>query len=258
MTETLAVSGKRIVIVGASSGIGRVAAEQALADGARVIVVARREKELVEVFGSNDSAHPVVADLDDPASGETVVAAINEHLGAADAVLIAAGRAPLRRVADTEDADWQQVLQTNLIGVHRVIQTVLPAVVDDGIILCMSSESVGEGRLGLAAYSASKAALEQLLRSWRAEQHRVRIGAVVVGATFPTDFGRDFGEELLLDALSTWSARGQLPAEAMPTEEVGAAVVGVIGAALVAPKVGFETVVLRSASAPAAPDSFAV
>jgi NAD(P)-dependent dehydrogenase (short-subunit alcohol dehydrogenase family) len=251
------LTGKRIVVVGASSGIGRVAAQQALMAGARVVVVARREAELKAVFGENANAFPVVADLDDPTSGERVVGAINEHLGGADAVLVAAGRAPLRRVADTDDDDWQQVLRTNLIGVHHVLRTVLPVVVDDGIVLCMSSESVGEGRLGLAAYSASKAALEQLLRSWRAEQHRVRVGAVVVGATFPTDFGRDFGEELLLDALSTWSARGQLPADAMPTEEVGKAVVAVIGAALASPKVGFETVVLRSASAPAPPNTFA-
>jgi NAD(P)-dependent dehydrogenase (short-subunit alcohol dehydrogenase family) len=256
MSASSELTDKRIVVVGASSGIGQLAAEAALEAGARVVCVARREAELTTLYGDYPAARIVVADLADPESAQAVAGAVSEHLGQADAVLIAAGAAPLRLIADTSDADWQSVLQTNLVGVNRIIRAVTPAVVDDGVVFCMSSESVGEGRIGLAAYSASKAALEQLLRSWRAEQHRVRIGAIVVGATFPTEFGRDFEETLLLEVLGKWAKRGQLPADAMPTEEVGSAVIGLIAAALSAPKVGFETVVLRSASEPAPPDAF--
>ncbi len=241
----------RVVVVGASSGIGRAVAEQALAAGARVVCVARREKELDAIFGANPLARVCIADLADPDCAVANAAAITEHHGTADAVLVASGASPLRLVADTDDNDWDQVLQTNLVGVNRVLRGIVPIVADDGIVLCLSSESVGEGRMGLAAYSASKAGLEQLLRSWRAEQHRVRIGTVVIGATMPTDFARDFEGELLLDLLNKWVARGQLPTDAMPTDEVGAAVLALIDAALASPKVGFEHVVLRSASAPA-------
>jgi NAD(P)-dependent dehydrogenase (short-subunit alcohol dehydrogenase family) len=121
------------------------------------------------------------------------------------------------------------------------------------VVAALSSESVGEARAGLGAYSASKAALEQSMRSWRGEHPWIRFSTVVVGATFPTEFGTDFDGDLLGEVAREWSRVGQFPTDLMPTAGVVDALVGVLGTALAVPSVGFEHLVLRSPSPPSPP-----
>ena len=61
------------------------------------------------------------------------------------------GMAPLKRFADTTADDWRTVLATNLIGVHQVINAILPVLAPGAIVGVMSSETIGQPRSGLGA-----------------------------------------------------------------------------------------------------------
>jgi hypothetical protein len=79
------------------------------------------------------------------------------------------------------------------------------------------------------------------------------LNAIVVGATFPTEFSRDFDGDLLGEVLSEWSKRGRLPETMMPTDDVADALTGVLAALAVVPSVGMDHIVLRSPTPPLPP-----
>jgi NAD(P)-dependent dehydrogenase (short-subunit alcohol dehydrogenase family) len=155
---------------------------------------------------------------------------------------------PLKRFSDTTVDDWRTILATNLIGVHQVITAVLPILAPNGIVGVLSSETIGQPRAGLGAYSVSKAALEESLRCWHTEHPNIRFSCVAVGATVPTEFGNSFDLPLLSDLMTEWALHGLAQAEFMDTEEVGDFLVRLYGAALPYPQVNVEHMILRSPS----------
>ena len=115
----MTLAGKRVVVIGASSGIGRGVAEHAVAAGASVVAAARRVEKLAEIEG----AIPLALDLRDPASREAFAAGVAERLGSIDLLFVSSGSAPLRSLVASDDADWLSALETNLIGVNRTLAT---------------------------------------------------------------------------------------------------------------------------------------
>jgi NAD(P)-dependent dehydrogenase (short-subunit alcohol dehydrogenase family) len=164
-------------------------------------------------------------------------------------VLHAAGSAPLKRFADMTAEDWQWVMATNVIGVHHVINGVLPMLSPGGVIAVLSSETIGQPRAGLGGYSASKAALEESLRCWHTEHPGVRFSTIAVGSTVPTEFGNSFDMTLLTELMADWARHGLAQQEFMATDDVGDALVKLLAAVLPYPEVNLEHVVLRSPSA---------
>src|ERR1700749_4476938 len=96
------LEGARVLVVGASSGIGREVAVQLGVAGARVVVAARRADRLSEVIAAvgGDTAS-VGCDVRDPAQCDAVVTGAVEHLGGLDAVVYATAVDPLVRLVDT-------------------------------------------------------------------------------------------------------------------------------------------------------------
>jgi len=125
---------------------------------------------------------------------------------------------------------------------------VLPMLAPGGIVGVMSSETVGQARSGLGAYSASKAALEESLRCWRTEHPNIRFSCVAVGSTVPTEFGSSFDLPLLGDLMDDWALHGLAQAEFMDTDEVGDFLVRMYAAALPYAQVNIEHLLLRSPS----------
>jgi NAD(P)-dependent dehydrogenase (short-subunit alcohol dehydrogenase family) len=238
------MNGARVLVVGASSGIGRAFAATAAAAGARVVAAARRSEPLHEL----DGAHAVVADVCTDDGRAAIVDACGDHLGGIDLLLHAAGRADLQRVVDTDEAMWRATLETNVISYNRLVAAVLPLLEPPAIVAVLSSETAGAPRSGLVAYAASKAALETSVRGWQLEHPGLRFSVVTVGATQPTEFGHGFDGGLLGPALDDWSRRGLMQAEYMDTTEVAAVLAGLYGVALAHPTVGVEQLVLRSPS----------
>src|SRR4051812_577005 len=89
MARTL--EGQRVLVVGASAGIGRELARQAIQDGAQVVLAARRLDRLTELAQEAGGGTPVVADITDPQSCASLAEKISSELGTVDLVVCSAG-----------------------------------------------------------------------------------------------------------------------------------------------------------------------
>lgn len=242
------LAGRKVVVVGASAGIGRAFAVRAVKEGARVLVAARRADRLDEVVTSAGGGTAVVCDVRDPAGCARLAATAAGELGDIDLLVSAVGFAPLRLLDHADADDWMATLQTNVVGVHQLVRCCLPLLRPGSMVTVLSSESVGQGRPGLGVYSASKAALDQLVETWRAERPSVRFTRIVVGSTIDTEFGLEFSADLLTWALQDWQARGLLPESFLLSDDVAESLAGTLATVLALPDVGLDTLTVRPAS----------
>jgi NAD(P)-dependent dehydrogenase (short-subunit alcohol dehydrogenase family) len=242
------LDGRRVLVVGASAGIGRSFAVRAIRTGADVIVAARRVNRLESLVAEAGPCLAVPVDLARPDGFEDLAAAVSDG-DPLDLVVSTAGSAPLRYVADTTPDDWAHVLGTNVGGFNELVRTVLPHLHRSAVVAAVSSETVDQPREGLAAYGASKAALEASIRGWRTEHPERRFTCIRVGATQPTEFGAGFDGELLGPILDQWVLRGLLQERFMATDDVAAVLVDTLAVIVAHPGVAMEDMVLRSPSA---------
>jgi len=245
---TTALAGRRVLVVGASAGIGRAFAVRAVRAGAEVALVARRAEALHEVVAEAGGGHAIAADICDEAGPGDLVADVVSHLGQVDLAVQCAGAAPLRLLADSEAEDWRRTLEINVVAVNRLIQALLPHVAPGGIVAVLTSEAATRPWTGMVHYAASKAAQEAALKGWRLEHPEVRFAAVAVGPTQPTEFGDGFDPDLLGRTFADWAHHGMLPDTFMDTDELAGFLAGTLGAALAHPGIGVEHLLLRSPS----------
>lgn len=188
---------KVIVVTGASSGIGAVLGEQLGARGARVVLVARRERELRELAAKiGERASVCVADVTQRAAVEGVVRDTLEQLGQLDVWVNNAGRGISRLVSELSDTDFDDMMLINVKSALYGMQAVLPhfRAQGRGHIINVSSML---GRVPMApfrsAYSAAKHALNALTANLRMELSaypEIRVSAIHPGVV-ATDFGRN-------------------------------------------------------------------
>lgn len=182
----MTLTGRRILVTGASSGVGRAAAEVFVRDGATVAMLARRGgllEEQARAWGPR--AIPVAADVADPAGCAAAVAEAERRLGGLDTVINAAGIAYPTPLADLDAPQWDAVIATNLSGsffVARYAALRMRAAGVEGVIVNVSSELGLVGMSEYSAYCASKAGLIGLTRALAAElAPRIRVNAVCPG-----------------------------------------------------------------------------
>jgi NAD(P)-dependent dehydrogenase (short-subunit alcohol dehydrogenase family) len=246
MARTL--EGQRVLVVGASAGIGREFARQAIADGAKVLLAARRMDRLTELAAAADGGLPVSLDITDAESCEALAETVRSAFGTVDLVVCSAGYSPLRHFEDASPGDWRRVLEINVIGIHQMIRAILPVTSPGALIAVLSSESTSQPRHALGVYTSSKAALEMSMRVWRQEQPRARFTTVVVGGTFPTDFGADFDMDILLPAMEAWARIGTIQEKLMDTAEVASVILGTLVTIVDLPDISLDQIVIRSPS----------
>ena len=192
MTDLL--TGKTILITGASSGIGESAAHLFAREGANVVITARRKAELDRVAediatgGGNVLA--VQADTTDAGELEQAVAAAVERWGRLDGALNNAGRTQGGgRLADVTDETFDSVLEVNFKGVWLAMRAELQAMTAQGAaggsIVNISSIGGTFGAAGQSVYGATKAAVIAMSRAAAAEYGRdgVRVNAIAPGTT---------------------------------------------------------------------------
>jgi NAD(P)-dependent dehydrogenase (short-subunit alcohol dehydrogenase family) len=204
------LQGARVLVVGASSGIGREVARQLGAGGARVVLAARRADRLAEAVAEvGAGASSVVCDVRDPDQCDVVVRAAAERLGGLDAVVYATAVDPLVRLIDTDLERWRQVYETNVFGASLVTRAALaPLTVSGGRMVYISATSVGRPLPGMGAYETSKAALDELVRAWRGEHPEIGFCNVAVGNTLGTEVYQSWDPALLGELSPVWEARG--------------------------------------------------
>jgi len=162
------LTGKVACVTGASSGLGRRAADVLLSAGARVVGLARREAALFDWAAANrDRAGFVVADLSQRAALSGISDAVSEVFGAPDILVNAAG-INTREGADVVTYDgWDVTLNLNLAATFFLAQSFVPAMRERGFGRIINFASLQSYRAfpGGLAYGASKGAVVQLTRA---------------------------------------------------------------------------------------------
>jgi len=244
-------AGLRLLVVGASSGIGHAVAMNAAERGATVAVAARR-LDILTALADKIGGHAFELDVASSSAIERVVGEAAAALGGGlDAVVFTSTVVPFAYVQDTDVATWLHAFAVNTVGANNVLRAALPHLSDTGVVLIASSRDVGRPRAGVAAYDASKAALDEILHSWRSEHPDLSIIRVGMGPTKDTEILRGADRDLLDEMFKSWVTNGQLPAQMSALRDVADTLVSLVTMAYANPTVVPEVVQLSPRIRPA-------
>lgn len=174
----------RVFITGASSGLGRALVEQYLSAGASVGALARRTEPLADLLAAYPAQLDVyAADVRDTAAVQAAATQFLRRREAVDVVIASAGVSCGTLTECAEDLPvWQQIFDTNVIGVVRTFQPFLAHMKARraGVLAAIASVAGVRGLPGAGAYSASKAALINYMEALRVELRGSGVSALTV------------------------------------------------------------------------------
>jgi NAD(P)-dependent dehydrogenase (short-subunit alcohol dehydrogenase family) len=180
------LEGKIAVITGANSGIGLATAKRFVAEGARVTITGRRQSELdqaVKALGAGVTAvQGDVSRLDDL---DRLFSKVRSEHGRIDVLFANAGLGALEPLGKITDASFDLVFGVNVKGAVFTVQKALPLMRDGGSIILTGSTTASMGTPAFSIYSASKAAIRNLARSWALDLKGtgIRVNVLSPGAT---------------------------------------------------------------------------
>lgn len=173
LIKPIDLAGKRILLTGASSGIGEAAAEQFAREGATVVVVARRQELLdalaERIITAGGEATAIACDVSDIDAVDALVADVEKRFGGIDILINNAGRSIRRPLAESLER-WHDVERTMVLNYYaplRLIRGLAPGMIErgDGHIINVSTWGVlSEASPLFSVYNASKAALSTVSR----------------------------------------------------------------------------------------------
>jgi NADP-dependent 3-hydroxy acid dehydrogenase YdfG len=158
------LAGRTAVVTGGSRGIGRAIASALTAAGVRTVIIAR-DATVLEAAASEIGAHPIAADMADPAEVDRAIDEVVLHLGGtADIIVNAAGAFTLAPVADTPVAVFDAMLATNVRAPFTLVHAMLPSMIErgSGHIVSIGSVAGRNAFAGNGAYASSKFAVRGL------------------------------------------------------------------------------------------------
>ena len=180
---------RTVIVTGAGRGIGRSVAARFAGEGAKVALVARTEKELLETAAhlkkQDVSCLAIPADITERGAAEACVARVEEELGPVDILVNNAGVFLWKPFLKLTPEEWDLVLSTNLTGAANFCRAVLPGMVarGRGRIVNVASIHGMRGEANLSAHSAAKFGLigltQSLAREFRGQN--IAVNAVCPG-----------------------------------------------------------------------------
>jgi NAD(P)-dependent dehydrogenase (short-subunit alcohol dehydrogenase family) len=181
------LTGKRILLTGGSTGIGRAMLKLFAKSGARVLTFAREQAPLeegLEIARTNGGeAHGLVADIAQREDVERIFAEVDAKLGGLDIVIsnAALGAEPIDEMAED---DWRYVVEVNLVGALSVTRAALKRMKRGGQVVIVGSISADIHAPGESVYSATKAGLAGFAETLRkeVEERGVRVSLIEPGA----------------------------------------------------------------------------
>lgn len=181
---------ERVIITGASSGIGYDLAARFLAEGARLVINARDPEKLERAraqLGKPDRIVAVPGSIAERPTVQAIAAAAKEQLGGVDVLVNNAGIFSVKPFLETTEADLDGFLATNLRGTYFLTQAVVPLMIEGGggSIINIGTVLVQQAMTGVpvSAAMASKGGVHALTVSWAAELARygIRVNTLAPG-----------------------------------------------------------------------------
>lgn len=161
------LQGKTAVITGGGTGIGLATAKRFIEEGAFVYLFGRRQAPLdAAVAELGGQARAVQGSVTEAADLDRLYAAVKAERGGVDIVFANAGTGVVEPLGQLTDASYDQTFDTNVKGLILTVQKALPLMSAGGSIILTGSTTGVMGTAGFSLYSASKAAVRNLARSW--------------------------------------------------------------------------------------------
>lgn len=186
MSQLAEFEGKRVLVTGGTSGIGRAAAAQFAARGASVLATCARESSL---RAANDEpvrgVRALQADVRSLADAQRLAGQTRELLGGLDVLVLNAGIAQLSPFEQLSEASFDEHMTVNVKGLVFTLQSLLPLLAERASVVVTTSLASAKGAPNMAAYAASKGALSALVRTLAVElaPRKIRVNAVSPGPT---------------------------------------------------------------------------
>jgi NAD(P)-dependent dehydrogenase (short-subunit alcohol dehydrogenase family) len=223
------IEGQRVIVVGASSGIGRGLAAALAQHGALVVGAARRVDRIKELQGVT----PVGCDVTTRGDVESLVETAVEVLGGLDALVYATGLGRLNPLDRAEYDEWIELFSTNLFGAALLTKAALPHLLAEGSqgrALYLSSDSADKPYPGLVVYGSSKAALSAYASGLASEFPSLRVSEILVGPTAGTEVANHFDPDLFGELLPKWFEQGFVRFDMLQVDDVTSMIIAALAA----------------------------
>jgi NADP-dependent 3-hydroxy acid dehydrogenase YdfG len=189
------LTGKVAIVTGASAGIGRASALALAAEGAKIVITARRQERLealaAEINAMNTQAYPVAGDANDEATAKRCLETALREAGRIDILLNNTGMGNYKNLVDTSLEEYDQLMNTNMRTTFIFTRQVVPQMLlqKQGTILMISSMAGLYGFANQAVYCATKFAQVGFAQSLDKE---LRPGGIKVGVICPGGVKTEF------------------------------------------------------------------
>ena len=216
------LNGKTAVITGGATGIGLAAAKRFIEEGAFVFIFGRRQEALdAAVAELGPDARAVQGSVSDEADLDRLFAAVKAERGSLDIIFANAGGGSQLKLGEITAAHIDETFDINVKGTIFTVQKALPLMGEGGSIVLTGSSAGTTGAPGFSAYSASKAAVRNLARTWAEELKGtgIRVNVLSPGPT-ATELAKEaVGEE----GMKVFASMNPLQRMADPAEIAAAA-----------------------------------
>jgi NAD(P)-dependent dehydrogenase (short-subunit alcohol dehydrogenase family) len=213
-------TGKKVVVIGGTHGMGLATAKALLEEGAEVLLTGRNEQNIETVRRElGGRAHVVRSDIASMTDIQSLGSLVEEKLARVDLAFINAGVASLESFAQVTEASYDRTFDVNTKGAFFTTQRLAPLVRDGGAIVFTTSVADETGHAGMSVYSASKAAVRSFARVLAAEllPRRIRVNSVSPGFIKTPTMGVAGASREELDAFE------KLGNEVTPLQRIGTA-----------------------------------
>ena len=206
------LQGKTAVITGGGTGIGLGAAKRFVEEGAFVYLFGRRPAQLeaaVAQLGPN--ARAISGSITDPADLDRLFAAVKAERGGLDVLFANAGTGAFAKLGEITPEHYDQIFDINVKGTVFTVQKALPLMSDGGSIILTGSSTGVMGTPAFSIYSATKAAIRNLARSWALDLKGtgIRVNVLSPGPT-TTELALEVVGEENLNALGATTPIGRM------------------------------------------------